>query len=290
MKVLSWAARLLAGLLLGLTALAGSAAASPRVPFSDPNAAGYIGLCDKAGQQITSGSIYATPFAWRAVSSKPAPAPYDNDWRTAILLAYQPREGLPAGEWSGAELTASSRYTNPKHPMVAATGGDDSLEDFIQAYPPAWDGYYQLRIYLGTQNAETYSFRYPELAIQVTGDTWHAVGGGPVDCRSGRAVSLESIVLPKSATSPPTTSPPTTANTGASRGGSVGSTTSTGSEKTALGVTGQPSSPSTGVVVLAIAILAAAAFVPGLLISRRRRPALHQPNAATTDSSITKGH
>lgn len=285
MRVFIWAARLLTGVVLGLAGLAGSAVASPRAPFSDPNAAGYIGLCNEAGQQITSGSIYATPFAWRAVSSKPAPAPYDNDWRTAILLAYQPREGLPAGEWSGAELTASSRYTNPQHPMVAATGGDDSLEDFIQAYPPAWDGYFQLRIYLGTQNAETYSLHYPELAIQVTGETWHAVGGGPVDCQSGRAVSLESIVLPKSATSPPTT-----ANAGGGGGKSAGSATSPGSAKTALGVTGQPSSPSTGVVILVIAILAAAAFVPGLFVSRRRRPALHQPNAGTSDSSNTKGH
>ena len=285
MRVFIWAARLLTGVVLGLAGLAGSTVASPRAPFSDPNAAGYIGLCNEAGQQITSGSIYATPFAWRAVSSKPAPAPYDNDWRTAILLAYQPREGLPAGEWSGAELTASSRYTNPQHPMVAATGGDDSLEDFIQAYPPAWDGYFQLRIYLGTQNAETYSLHYPELAIQVTGETWHAVGGGPVDCQSGRAVSLESIVLPKSATSPPTT-----ANAGGGGGKSAGSATSPGSAKTALGVTGQPSSPSTGVVILVIAILAAAAFVPGLFVSRRRRPALHQPNAGTSDSSNTKGH
>jgi hypothetical protein len=290
LKAFTFMARLLAGVGLGLIGLAGSAAASPRVPFSDPNAAGYIGLCNKAGQQITSGSIYATPFAWRAVSSTPAPVPYDNDWRTAILLAYQPREGLTAGEWSGAELTASSRYTNPKNPMVAATGGDDSLEDFIQAYPAAWDGYFQLRIYLGTQNAETYSLHYPALAIHVTGETWHTVGGGPVDCQSGSAVSLESIVLPKSATSPPTTSPPTTANPGGSRAGSAGSATSARSNRTALAATGQPSSPSTGVVILVIVVLAAAAFVPGLLISRRRRPALDQPKASTTANSNTKGH
>jgi hypothetical protein len=204
---------------VGLAGLVGAASATPRVPFSDPNAVGYIGLCNQAGRQITSGSIYTTPFAWRAVSSESAPPPYNNAWRTAILLAYQPRLGLTSGEWSGDALTASSRYSNPAHPMVAATGGDDSLEDFIQEFASVWDGYFELRIYLSTQNAQVYSLHYPALAIEVKGGSWRAVGGGQVNCRSGTSESLESIVLPKSATSPPTTAAP------AGHGGSGGKAT-----------------------------------------------------------------
>jgi hypothetical protein len=173
---------------------------SARAPFSDLNAVGYIGLCNKAGHQIASGSINTTPFAWRAVSSEAALPPYNNAWRTAILLAYQPQQGLSAGEWTGDALTASARYTNPAHPMAAATDRDDSLEDFIEEYRPTWNGFLQLRMYLGTQNAEAYSLHYPALDIQVTGNTWHAVGGGPVNCHSGTAESIETIVLPKAAT------------------------------------------------------------------------------------------
>jgi len=182
---------------IGLVAVA---AAESGVPYSDPNAVGTIGLCDQAGHQITSGDINTAPFAWRAVSSVPAPAPYNNAYRTAILLAYQPQESLSASEWSGDELTASSRYSNPANPMVAATDGDDSLEDFVQDFHPKWDGYLQLRMYLGTADAQIYSVHYPTLDIHVTGDTWTAVGGGAVNCSSGTATSLESIVLPSTTT------------------------------------------------------------------------------------------
>ena len=91
------------------------------VPYTDPDAVGSIGLCNQAGQQITSGSVTTKPFAWRAVSTQPAPAPYNNAGRTATLLAYQPLQDLPAGDWSGAQMTSSSSYTNPANPMAAAT-------------------------------------------------------------------------------------------------------------------------------------------------------------------------
>ena len=51
--------------------------------------------------------------------------------------------------------TASSRYTNSAHPMAAATGGDDSLEDFIEEFRPKWGGYLELRMYLGTEKPTT---------------------------------------------------------------------------------------------------------------------------------------
>ena len=184
----------------------GVSGAAPVVPYTDPNAVGYIGLCNQAGQQITSGSINTDPFTWRAVSSQPAPSDYAVPGQTAILLAYQPQEGLEASEWSGDSLTASSRYSNASNPMAAATDRDGSLAVFMQEYLPKWDGFLQLRMYLGAPNKQQYDLTYPALNIQVTGDTWTAVGGGPVDCASGTAESLETIVLPSSTTTT-TTSP-----------------------------------------------------------------------------------
>jgi len=183
-----------------LTSGCAGAPAVTRAPFSDPNAVGYIGLCNQAGRQITSGNLDSAPFAWRAVSSQPAPPPYNNDWRTAILLAYQPRQGLQPDEWGGQELTSSTRYTNPAHPMAQATSGDESLADFVADFPTQWQGFVQLRMYLDTRDAVVYSARYPALDIEVTGDTWQAVGGGKVNCDAGRAESIESILLRPSAT------------------------------------------------------------------------------------------
>jgi hypothetical protein len=184
----------------------GTTPVATRAPFSDPNAIGYLGLCDSHGHQVTSGSVDTDPFAWRAVSSVAAPAQYAKSGRTAILFVYQAIQALDPGEWSGSQLTASSRYTNPAHPMAEATPGDGSLEDFISDFHPQWDGFLELRIYLGAPGQQVDSLQYPALDIQVTGDTWHAVGGGAVDCSAGSAESIESILLPKSSLTPPSSS------------------------------------------------------------------------------------
>ena len=157
--------------------------AASAVPYSDPDAVGSIGLCNQAGQQITSGNINTAPFAWRAVSSQPAPAPYNGASRTAQLLAYQPLMGLAASDWSGGQLTASSRHSNPGAPMAAATSADPSLAQYMIGYKPDWDGFLELRIYLGAANEQAYTVHYPALNIEVTGQTWQAVGGGPVRLR-----------------------------------------------------------------------------------------------------------
>jgi hypothetical protein len=195
---------------LALVAPAGGASASgaptlpSKAPYADRAAVGSIGLCNRAGRQVTSGSVDAKPFAWRAVSTQSARAPYDDAWRTATLYAYQPRRGLTAAEWSGTALTASSRYSNPAHPMSAATTADMSLEQFLAIFKPQWNGFLQLRIYLGTKDAEAYTAQYPVLDIQVTGKRWRAVGGGPVNCRAGTAESLETIVHGVGTTTTPT--------------------------------------------------------------------------------------
>jgi hypothetical protein len=193
-------------LLLGVFALADAtgAGAAPAVPYTDTSALGYIGLCNQAGQQITTGSVSATPFVWRAVSSQAAPAGYNGANGTATLLAYLPVQSLPAGDWSGEQITASSIYTNPQSPMAEGTAQDVPLQDFLQDYPPQWDGFIQLRMYLDATNMEAYEVHYPVLNLEITGDTWTAVGGGPVNCNAGSARSLAAVLAP------PTTTPTTT--------------------------------------------------------------------------------
>jgi hypothetical protein len=185
-------------------ALAAPAGAAPtsrsRVPYTDPSATGSIGLCNRAGRQVTSGNISTKPFAWRAVSTQAAAAPYNGAGRTATLYAYQPRRGLTAGTWSGLAFTASSRYSNPAHPMAAATAGDESLKQFMHLFKPQWNGFLQVRMYLGAPGAAAYTTRYPVLNIQITGNRWRAVGGTTLNCRSGTAESLETIVRPTTTT------------------------------------------------------------------------------------------
>ena len=281
-----WMRRLVGGGGVAFVALAvlgvhgGTAGAVTTVPYSDPNAVGSIGLCNQVGQQVTSGSTTQAPFAWLSVSTTPAQAPYSNFPRTAVLLAYQPRNGLAPGEWSGAELTASSRYTNPNAPMAAATSGDDSLADFMSNYHPVWNGFLQLRMYLGTADAPQYSLHYPSLDIQVQGNTWHAVGGSPVNCTAGTAESIESIVLPASAaTTTPTggTSSQATGSTGAgtSPGSASGSNpSSSGAAGSGSGsatpVTAAQSSSSTGWLATAV-VIALIAFAAWFLLRRLRR-------------------
>ena len=311
----SWiagAAVMFGAAVVGPGAATGVASAATGVPYTDPAATGYIGLCNQAGQQVTSGNVNTTPFVWRAVSSEPAPSPYNNTGRTAILVGYQPQQALPPGDWSGEELTASSQYTNPTNPMAAFTDADDSLEDLIQDYPPKWDGFLQLRMYLGTDNEPSYQEKYPVLNVQVQGDTWHAVGGGTVNCNSGTSESIETILLPASTT---TTAPPSTATasgsgttsgstppvtkSNAGGSGSHGSSGTSGSSSATAGGSGAPaakaaasgsgSSPPSGttgsggssalgwLLGILAAIVVALAVVGTVLVRRRRAASAGTP-------------
>jgi hypothetical protein len=290
--------------------LASAAAASSGPPYTDSSAVGYIGLCNQAGQQVTSGNVDAMPFAWRAVSTAPAQAPYNNASRTATLYAYQPQQGLAPGEWSGAQLTSSAHYTNPADPMAAATARDSSLEDFIDQYPPKWDGFLQLRMYLGAANEEQFVLNYPALDIKVTGDTWSA-GGGTVNCDSGSAESLESIVLPPTTTSPTRSNgAPSGTTTGSGAhpsGGQNGSDGTAGSNSHPNGSDGTSTDPGTrlsadsanssrtashaplviGVIAAVLVLLALSRY---FFVRRRRGPALGSSGSGITHDSSTKGH
>jgi hypothetical protein len=205
---------LAAALVAAATALStggGSAAhAAGAVPWTDTAVTGAIGLCDSSGHAVEGGSINSTPFVARAVSSAAAQAPYNKPGRTATLYAFQPRQDVAPGEWSGDMLTSSTYYTNPAHPMAEATGGDLSLAGFISEFPPAWNGMLQLRMYLSAPNEPADSLSYAAAAIKVTGSSWSLVSGGATAaCTAGKAESIESVVLPSKDTKIHHTTAPT---------------------------------------------------------------------------------
>jgi hypothetical protein len=270
------AGSLLAGALLVASASltsAGAASAATTAPYSDSSSVGSLGLCDQAGHQITGGQLSATPLAWRYVSSVAAQAPYDGATRTAVAMAYQPRQGLLPQEWSGEQLTASSRYSNPSAPMAAATNADPSLADFLSDFPANWDGFVQLRLYLGAEGEPQYSVHYPSLDLQVTGTSWHVVGGGTVNCQAGTAESLETIVLPSTTT---TTIASTT--TAKSHGSTTTTTVKHGTSSTGSGAANSSKGGSTSSIwwwllpVLVVILLAALGTLLWLRQKRARAP------------------
>jgi hypothetical protein len=177
-----------------LTMLLGAGSArAESVPYKDDAAAGVIGLCNAAGQSITSGNIHDKPFVWRAVASKPPAEPYGSGGTRATLLAYQPRPNAAADQWSGDTLTATSTYTNPRYPMAQATSLDFTLEDFLKEYKPLVNGMIQLRMFVGALGVGTLTDSYPATDIKITGDTWHVVRGGDVPCTQGSATSPEVV-------------------------------------------------------------------------------------------------
>lgn len=184
---------LLAAVVVGIAVNAGAAVAQNASPLpNDPNAHGYIGLCDQAGHNVTGGSINTQPFIWKAVSSVQAPAAFQGYGENVDLVAYQPRPQVNPGEWSGQDLTAAAFYPVPSTPVAQATYLDEPLSAFIQAFPPMVDGLYVLRMHYGKLNYGLYNATYPSTTIQVTGDRWSVISGGLVDC-SAKGISYEKL-------------------------------------------------------------------------------------------------
>jgi hypothetical protein len=242
------------------------------------------------------------PFVATAVSTTPANAPYNGPSRTAVLIAYQPQSELPPGEWSGAQLTSSSRYSNPSAPMAAATTRDGSLADFMADFAPRWDGFLQLRMYLGAADQPAFSSNYPTLDIQVVGDTWHAVGGAQVNCQAGTVVSSESLItIATPTTGSPATSGgtggqstaggaatgtgtgPASGSTGTVPGSTPGATTSGGSAPSPTPVTATQSGSSLSSVLTVVLIVLLVAVAAWFLLRRRR------PGAASAADATDPG-
>ncbi|MCW2498185.1 LPXTG cell wall anchor domain-containing protein [Jatrophihabitans sp.] len=245
------ARRLLAVCGAGALLLQAAPASAASLP-SDPQAVGVIGLCDQSLHPISRGNLADVPFVWRAVGGTPARGSYAKFGGTATLYAYQPRPSVPAGEWSGGQLTSSAHYTNPAYPMAQATKADVSLANFTAEFPPQVDGLIELRLYLGGPNLQLQTTSYDATFIRITGSTWTVVKGGSVDCTHGRAVSPETVLLPSSVVNPKpsTVSPGASASGTGSSSGATGAATAPASGRT-LGAPASGSAPTSGTAVAA---------------------------------------
>ena len=285
----------------GLVATGGGVArASEPLPYTDGRAVGYVGLCDRDGNTVTGGNIHDKPFVWRAVTSVPAPAPYDVPGATATLLGFQPRENVDPGQWSGELLTASARFSNTKYPMAQATDRDFTLADYLGDYPATWDGMVQLRVYLGAPEQPPQSTSYSATDIKVTGDTWQVVRGGAVACTKGDAVSLEALIpasnqagLAKGSASPsPAASDRPAASAAASAVPSAAPDQGDAANvQLAAGSTTAPSTTSSSARTVGwlLLVLALAGFITFVGIRRRRPPVALAPSPTQSHLAHTPG-
>jgi hypothetical protein len=176
---------------------------------ADPAAHGYVGLCGVDGKPMISGDIHDKPFVWTAVASQPAPREARGARPVATLYAFQPRPDVPAGDWNGDQLTATSPYATRGAPATQATKLDNGLDYVVKDYPPMVDGLYELRLYFGNSHNSAYTDQYAATFIKVVGDRWSVAQGGTVDCSKGHAVSPEIAAIGKaSAAGTPTASAP----------------------------------------------------------------------------------
>lgn len=173
----------------GLALPASPASARPVPP--DPNAHGFIGLCDNHNRIVTSGSVHAAPFVWKAVATQPPPKLYRGRGANAVLNIYQPRPQVDAAEWSGDQLTSATFYKTQQAPSTQATLKDIPLSVVVNEFPPMVDGLYQLRMYFGNTRVGLYSATYPSTFIRVEGDRWTVVSGGTVNCAASSGESNE---------------------------------------------------------------------------------------------------
>ena len=201
-----------------------AAASSSPVPFQDTNVAGWLTFCGHNNQAITSGSLDTQPFAWKTISSSPAPAGYRNSKARASLFAFQPIQYVDPGDWSGAQLSAATIFSNPDHPVTQATYGDVSLLGFTQAYPPHWDGLVEIRMMWSGVNEPQLTMPYAAAVIRISGSRWTLVKGGNASCSQGKGISVETILLPKKDVAKPSATP-----SGSSAGGAGSSASSGGS-------------------------------------------------------------
>lgn len=281
---------------------AASATSSP-VPFSDPNANGTLTLCNLAGEPVTSGSLLDVPFIWSAVSSAPAPKGYTR----ADMLVYQPIEHVDPSSWQGYQLTDNSIFSDPDHPVAQATYADFPLLYADESFPPYWNGLYELRMYFSGANKPELSSPYPAAVIQVTGHKWTLLSGGGTACNAGKAVSIESLMLPKSETeiphplasntsaghTSPTESPPTTKATQPGSGAATpittagskgpagkegaGASSSTTSDREAAPTQAAAASThsgggsSAGLIAIVVAVVLIGGGSGAVLLYRRRR-------------------
>jgi hypothetical protein len=291
-------ARLLAVIaLIGVPLLTATPAhADEQLPFKDPNAVGLIGFCDANNKPVTSGHVRDVPFAVKAVSNTPAGKAYAVTGRKAELFATSPNKELDPSLWSPYQMTPSTFYSNPAHPMAAAGYGEPPLEYHVTGSPPTLDNLVQFRMYLSAPNTTPYIQKYPTAVIRVEGDRWVMVAGDRApDCAAGTAKNINQVLGKGEPTAPPTwaanaasaTKPggssgspnasPT--GTGAGSAGPSSSDGANGGDSAVSASSNSSSSPNVLPIALGLLLGTAAIAVIVIAFATRRTP------AATTRSN-----
>lgn len=267
--------------------LASPAQADQELPFKDPNAVGLIGFCDSDNKPVTSGHVRDVPFAVKAVSTVPAGKAYAGTGRKAALYATSPNKDLDPGLWSPYQMTPSTFYSNPAHPMASAGFGEPPLEYHITGTPPTLDNLVQLRMYLSAPNTAPYIQKYPTAVIRVEGDRWVMVAGDRnPDCAAGTAKNINQVLGTGEPTAPPTwaanaaTVPKaggsSTAPSGSSAdasGGSDSAAAAAGADGgSAVSASARSSSPNVLPVALGLLLGTAVIAVVVVALANRRRP------------------
>jgi len=162
------------------------------VPYDDAQSAGLLTLCSADGKAVTGGKVDDLPFADVVLGETALPSDLDPTGAVATLFAYQPREGVATSEFSGNALTATAGFADPTRPAVRVEEDAWSIGDFVAAFPADFDGYLQLRLYLGTPEVGTLSDQpYDTADLRVDGADWELVRGGTASC-----ADAESALLP----------------------------------------------------------------------------------------------
>jgi hypothetical protein len=254
---------------------AAAASSGFKLPYTDPDQVGQLTFCGTSLKPITHGSITASPFVWRVVSSMPTPKGYFIKGAKAQMFAYQPRPYTPAGAWSGTVMAAASYYSNPKHPMAQFTPIDESLDYMIKSFPPIWDHLIELRLYLGAPGLTEFTRPYAAADVQVHGNTWTLVSGGHASCTSGKVESVEvAIGLPGARAKPkPTSSDPAASSPAAPAQDGSGSSTPAGQAKATTVADSQSTSNAAPAIAIGVVALALAVAAGGGIWWRRRRRA-----------------
>lgn len=157
--------------------------ATEEAPYTDPASTGGLTLCSADGKAVTEGRTGDRPFADLVLGDTPLPDDADPAGAVATLYAYQPREGIAPGEFSGSPITAAVAFADASRPATRVTADAWSLGDFVTAFPASLQGYVQLRLVLGTPQLGTLADGYDTADIKVDGDRWELVRGGSASCR-----------------------------------------------------------------------------------------------------------
>ena len=188
---------------------------APGGTSQDANAVAGLKFFNAAGQQITSGSITAKPFAAYAVGLAQTRTGTFTD-TTATLFGYVPQFGLTPDNWHNNEqIGLSTTFPNPSAPdpikstaLPVNTGStsDESLSDLAVDQPQTATqaGYvnaYEIRLYTSAPaHVASTTYDYTDITIDPVSGQWNQVFTPAGD-------------FPPTGTTTPPTTPPTTPTT-----------------------------------------------------------------------------